>query len=277
MLEQLRMQEVSQIILSKPEGAVIRQNRINPQQKGVEYGDFEVGEPVMIINNPSLSNLSFVSRPVVANDAQGHIGTAGITNHIDFVVNEGSVLYALWGYIYGLNEEEPGLTKIRGNEYLQIDEQGYAKLSAKPEMSPGNDKFYVYKVDDNANVLLSNDEYEICVSDTEPRQWYLHILAGNEGEQYFVTYNYLIEATTITKVKQVHNNVFCAMDIYIDAVDLKNDDKHTVYIHCDKVQVDTDLMLSVNSSGKASCTPSHIKSVVTGEELNKDIATVVVI
>jgi len=277
MLEQLRMQEVSQIILSKPEGAVIRQNRINPQQKGVEYGDFEVGEPVMIINNPSLSNLSFVSRPVVANDAQGHIGTAGITNHIDFVVNEGSVLYALWGYIYGLNEEEPGLTKIRGNEYLQIDEQGYAKLSAKPEMSPGNDKFYVYKVDDNANVLLSNDEYEICVSDTEPRQWYLHILAGNEGEQYFVTYNYLIEATTITKVKQVHNNVFCAMDIYIDAVDLKNDDKHTVYIHCDKVQVDTDLMLSVNNSGKASFTPIHIKSVATGEELNKDIATVVVI
>ena len=277
MLEQLRMQEVSQIILSKPEGAVIRQNRINPQQKGVEYGDFEVGEPVMIINNPSLSNLSFVSRLVVANDAQGHIGTAGITNHIDFVVNEGSVLYALWGYIYGLNEEEPGLTKIRGNEYLQIDEQGYAKLSAKPEMSPGNDKFYVYKVDDNANVLLSNDEYEICVSDTEPRQWYLHILAGNEGEQYFVTYNYLIEATTITKVKQVHNNVFCAMDIYIDAVDLKNDDKHTVYIHCDKVQVDTDLMLSVNNSGKASFTPIHIKSVATGEELNKDIATVVVI
>ena len=277
MLEQLRMQEVSQIILSKPEGAIIRQNRINPQQKGVEYGDFEVGEPVMIINNPSLSNLSFVSRPVVANDAQGHIGTAGITNHIDFVVNEGSVLYALWGYIYGLNEEEPGLTKIRGNEYLQIDEQGYAKLSAKPEMSPGNDKFYVYKVDDNANVLLSNDEYEICVSDTEPRQWYLHILAGNEGEQYFVTYNYLIEATTITKVKQVHNNVFCAMDIYIDAVDLKNDDKHTVYIHCDKVQVDTDLMLSVNNSGKASFTPIHIKSVATGEELNKDIATVVVI
>ena len=119
MLEQLRMQEVSQIILSKPEGAVIRQNRINPQEKGVEYGDFEVGEPVMIINNPSLSNLSFVSKPVVANDAQGHIGTAGITKQIDFVVNEGSILYALWSYIYGLNDENPGLTKIRGNEYLE--------------------------------------------------------------------------------------------------------------------------------------------------------------
>lgn len=277
MLEQLRMQEVSQIILSKPEGAVIRQNRTNPQEKGVEYGDFEVGEPVMIINNPSLSNLSFLSRPVVAQDAQGHIGTAGITNNIDFVINEGSVLYALWAYIYGLNDEEAGSIKIRGNEYLQTDNEGYVKLSAKPEMDPGNDRIYLYKVEDNKNILLSNEEYEFCVSDTEPRQWYVHIFDASEEDKYFITYNYFIEATTVTKVKQVHNNVFCAMDVYIDAVDLKNDDKHIVYIHCDKVQVDTDMVLSVNDSSKASFTPIRIKSVPTGEELNKDIATVVVI
>lgn len=277
MLEQLRMQEVSQIILSKPEGAVIRQNRTNPREKGVEYGDFEIGEPVMIINNPSLSNLSFLSKPVVAQDAQGHIGTAGITNNIDFVINEGSVLYALWAYIYGLNDEEAGSIKIRGNEYLQTDNEGYVKLSAKPEMDPGNDRIYLYKVEDNKNILLSNEEYEFCVSDTEPRQWYVHIFDASEEDKYFITYNYFIEATTVTKVKQVHNNVFCAMDVYIDAVDLKNDDKHTVYIHCDKVQVDTDMILSVNDSSKASFTPIRIKSVPTGEELNKDIATIVVI
>lgn len=277
MLEQLRMQEVSQIILSKPEGAVIRQNRTNPQEKGVEYGDFEIGEPVMIINNPSLSNLSFLSKPVVAQDAQGHIGTAGITNNIDFVINEGSVLYALWAYIYGLNDEEAGSIKIRGNEYLQTDKEGYVKLSAKPEMDPGNDRIYLYKVEDNKNILLSNEEYEFCVSDTEPRQWYVHIFDASEEDKYFITYNYFVEATTVTKVKQVHNNVFCAMDVYIDAVDLKNDDKHTVYIHCDKVQVDTDMILSVNDSSKASFTPIRIKSVPTGEELNKDIATIVVI
>lgn len=85
MLEQLRMQEVSQIILSKPKGAIIKQSG----------DDFLTGEPIMIINNPSLSNLSFVAKPVNADDAQGHIGTAGITNQIDFVINEGSVLYAL--------------------------------------------------------------------------------------------------------------------------------------------------------------------------------------
>lgn len=277
MLEQLRMQEVSQIILSKPEGAVIRQNRINPQEKGVEYGDFEVGEPVMIINNPALSNLSFVSKPIVANDAQGHIGTASITNQIDFVINEGSILYALWSYIYGLNDENIGRTKIRGNEYLSADAQGYLKLSAKPEMSPGNDSIYLYRIEDNENVLLSNEDYEFCVSDTEPKQWYVHVFDAIEGENYFIAYNYMVDALTVSTIKQVHNNVFCSMDIYIDAVDLKNDDKHTVYIHCDKVQVDTDMILSINDSSKASFTPIRIKSVAQGEELNKDIAKVVVI
>ena len=67
------------------------------------------------------------------------------------------------------------------------------------------------------------------------------------------------------------------MDIYIDAVDLKNDDKHTVYIHCDKVQVDTDMVLSINDSSKASFTPIRVKSIAEGGELNKDIATIVVI
>lgn len=59
MIEQLRMQEVSQIILSMPEGAEIKNKH------------FEVGEPIMVINNPALSNLSFVSRPVTAADGQG--------------------------------------------------------------------------------------------------------------------------------------------------------------------------------------------------------------
>lgn len=251
MLEQLRMQEVSQIILSKPKGAIIKQSG----------DDFLTGEPIMIINNPSLSNLSFVAKPVNADDAQGHIGTAGITNQIDFVINEGSVLYALWNYIYGLHEENPGPTKIKGNEYLTTNPQGYIKLSAKPELTPGQDKVYVYKVDDNQNRLLSVDEYEFCVTEEEPREWYIHIFEAQEGETYFVNYNYLIEPQTVSTIKQIHNNIFATMDIYIDAVDLKNDDKHVVYIHCDKVQIHTDMVLSVNNSQKTSFTPIRVRSI----------------
>ena len=276
MIEQLRMQEVSQIILSKIDGAVVKQNLVNPLEKGVAYGDYETGEPIMIINNPALSNLSFVSKPVAANDAQGHIGTAGITNQIDFIINEGSVLYALWSYIYGLSTEGPKNVKIRGNEYLNSDANGYIKLTSKPELEPGVDRLYVYKVVDGKNILLSNDQYELCVLDTDDNVWYVHVFDSAE-EEFFITYNYSIEAQSVSNIKQIHNNIFCAMDIYIDAVDLKNDDKHTVYIHCDKVQIDTDMVLSINDSSKASFTPIRVRSVPDGEHLNKDIATVVVI
>lgn len=264
MLETLRMQEVSQVVLSMPEGAII------PGK------DSLVGEPIMIINNPSLSNLTFTSKPVAATDGQGHIGTAGITNQLDFVINEGSILYALWNYIYGLAETN-NKTIIRGNEYIVTDERGYAFLGAKPILETGHHNFYLYKVEDNQNILLSNDKYEFCVTEDEEPRWLVHIFDATEDDNYFVTYDYEIEATTVSTIKQIHNNIFAMMDIYIDAVDLKNDDKHTVIIHCDKVQVDTDMILSINDSSKASFTPIRIKSVPGGEEFNKDVATIVVI
>ena len=265
MIEQLRMQEVSQIILSMPEGAIVKNKH------------FEVGEPVMVINNPALSNLSFVSRPVGVNDAQGHIGTAGITNNIDFVINEGSVLYALWSYIYGFNDEEPGETKIKGNEYLTADSEGKITLSAIPELNPGIDRFYLYKSSDNINILLEHAKYAFETDKEDNLTGVIQIDGAQEGDVYFVTYTYKVDATTVSNIKQIHNNIFCAMDIYIDAVDLKNDDKHTVYIHCDKVQVDTDMVLSINDSSKASFTPIRIKSIAEGGELNKNIATIVVV
>jgi len=263
MLETLRMQEVSQIVLSMPEGAII------PGK------DSLVGEPIMIINNPSLSNLTFTSKAVTAHDAQGHIGTAGITNQLDFIINEGSILYALWNYIYGVIDKEHETAIIRGNEYLTVDKNGYAFLGAKPILYTGHYNFYLYKVEDNQNILLSNDKYEFCT--TEDGQWLVHIFDSNEADIYFATYHYEIEASSISTIKQIHNNIFATIDIYIDAVDLKNDDKHIVIIHCDKVQIDTNMVLSINDSSKASFTPIRIKSVPGGDEFNKDVATVVVI
>lgn len=263
MLETLRMQEVSQIILSLPDGAVIRGKQCL------------TGEPVMIINNPSLSNLVFTSKPVAANDAKGHIGTAGITNQLDFIINEGSILYALWNYIYGVINVENDSFIIKGNEYITANAQGYAALGAKPILDTGHHNFYLYQVQDNQNILLSNDEYEFSV--TTEGQWYVHILNAIEGDTYFVTYDYLVDAASVTTIKQIHNNIFATLDIYIDAVDLKNDDKHTVIIHCDKVQVDTNMVLSINDSSKASFTPIRIKSIPEGGDVNKNVATIVVV
>ena len=88
---------------------------------------------------------------------------------------------------------------------------------------------------------------------------------------------YEVEDASITKVKQIHNNVFCAMDIYFDAVDCNTDDKHTVCVHCDKVQIFSDLSIGINDSTKASFTPIQVRSIPAGGDLNKDIATITVV
>lgn len=262
MLETLRMQEVSQVVLSMIEGAII------PGKPSL------VGEPILIINNPSLSNLIFTAKSIAANDAQGHIGTAGITNSLDFTINDGSILYALWNYIYGIAEREQGNTIISGNEHLVANKQGYIILNAKPILEDQN--FYLYKVEDNQNILLKHDEYEFSVTE-DGEQWLVHIFDAQEYDEFLAVYSYQVTPITVSHIKQIHNNIFASIDIYIDAVDLKNDDKHTVIVHCDKVQVDTNMVISVNNSTKASFTPIHIKSVPEGDEFNKDVATVVVI
>ena len=85
MLERLRMQEVSQIVLSVPEGVII---------PGKNY---ITGEPIMIINNPALSNLAFLTRSISADDAQGHIGESGITKNMEFTILDKEVLLSFGG------------------------------------------------------------------------------------------------------------------------------------------------------------------------------------
>lgn len=264
MLEQLRMQEVSQIIFTMPEGAII---------PGKNY---RVGEPVMIIDNPALSTLSFLSRPVTAADNQGHIGTAGITKNLEFIINDGAILYSLWSYVYGYDNGKPeGETYLRGNEYLTLQDDGLLHLKERPR------HLYLYLVRDNGNILIPNNEYEILelVEDETNNvcSYAIQYTNASINETYMVFYEYLVEPVTVSNVKQIHNNIFCTMDVYIDAVDLKNDDKHTVYIHCDKVQITTDLVLSINDSNKASFTPIKVTSIPDGDGFNKDVATIVVV
>lgn len=260
MIEELHMQEVSQIILSAPKGAII------PGKK------YSVGEPIMIINNPSLSTLNFISKPCVSEDAQGHISTSGITKNIEFIINDGSVLYALWSYIYGYNDTHVSEYKIQGNEYLQLSEDGYIWLSAAPQ------ELYFYKVGDNVNELINPKDYEVHEVDTEEGIKYgIKYTLAKATDNFLASYKYTVNPSVVSSIKQIHNNIFCSMDIYINAVDTKNDDKHLVYIHCDKVQLETNLIISVNDSSKVSFTPIQVKSVPEGNELNKDVATIVVI
>lgn len=261
MLEQLTMQEVSQIILSVPEGVEIPGKRT-----------YYTGEPIMIINNPGLSNLSFMAQPVKAEDGRGFIGQAGLTNEIKFIINEGSILYGLWSYIYG-EEQNTSTQLLQGVEYITPAQDGKLYLGTLPKT------IFLYEIEDNKTIVIDPDNYEIQY-DENAEKYFINYSEVNESSNYMVSYTYEVIPDYITKMKQIHNNIFAAMDIYIDAVDKKNDDKYIVYIHCDKVQVDTDLVISVNNSQKASFTPIHINSIPIEDKdgsINKDIATVMVI
>ena len=261
MLENLRMQEVSQIVLSVPVGAVI---------PGKNYN---VGEPIMVIENPSLSNLSFLTRSVGAKDAQGHIGESGITKNMEFTINDGTVLFALWSYLYGYVESKETYA-VRGIEYTQIkDNSKLLDLSQRP------DKLYLYEINDSEQKLIPGNAYEVHEYEKENGnlEYKIYYPQAKMNRVYLASYEYEVQPLSITQVKQIHNNIFCTIDIYIDAVDLKNDDKHMVCIHCDKVQVDTQMILSINDSNQASFTPILVQSIPEGDGIDKNVATIVVV
>lgn len=262
MLERLRMQEVCEIILSVPEGVIISGT------------NFKAGEPILIINKPSMSSLDFRTRAKVAENGRGFLSASGQTNSLDFTINEGSVIYALWSYLHGIKEENTTVT-LKGTEYLKPADN-ILTLSVKGESAnPHNIILYHINTEGKLIKLTHGIDYaSYYISDS---QQYILTLNEPQDAEYFVVYDYNIDDIVKTTIKQIHNNIICSMDIYFDAMDMDTDEKHKVCLHCDRVQVFTDLMLSINDSLQSSFTPIRITSVPEGNELNKDIATITVI
>lgn len=254
MLERLRIQEVSEIIFTVPEGAIIADTGL------------KVGEPVMIIKNPGTSKLLF-STSAKKNEDRGFISTSGQTTSLDFTINEGSILYSVWSYLHGTTNTKSKAT-LKHTEWLNITEDNLLKLSERPV------SLILYKkVEGELQKLFYQRDYTVNADNTIT-------LIEPEDVEYFAIYSYEVAEATVTKVKQIHNNIFCAMDIYFQAVDMDTDEKHGVCIHCDKVQITTDLAIGVNNSGKASFTPIEVRSIsqVSGtEDFNKTVATITVV
>lgn len=254
MLERLRIQEVSEIIFTVPEGAVIAGTGLS------------TGEPVMIIKNPGTSKLLF-STSAKKNEDRGFISTSGQTKSLDFTINEGAILYSVWSYLHGTTNTKQKAT-LKHTEWL-TPEEGKLTLSSKPL------SLILYKkTEAELEKLFYQRDYTIDIDNNTI------ILNQPENFEYFAVYTYEVEDASITKVKQIHNNIFCAMDIYFQAVDMDTDEKHGVCIHCDKVQITMDLAIGINNSGKASFTPIEVHSIpqVSGtEDFNKTIATITVV
>ena len=138
MLERLRIQEVSEIIFTVPEGAIIADTGL------------KVGEPVMIIKNPGTSKLLF-STSAKKNEDRGFISTSGQTKSLDFTINEGAILYSVWSYLHGTTNTKTKAT-LKHTEWLNITEDNLLKLSERPV------SLILYNINNN---LKYNIEYTI--------------------------------------------------------------------------------------------------------------------
>lgn len=261
MLERLRMQEVSEIVLTVPEGAIIAGTNLT------------VGEPIMIIKDPSLSILEFKTTPHSHNDAKGFLSATGLTSQLDFTINEGSILYSVWSYIHGILEQK-GTSILKGTEWISPENIIGTDFYLSAESEPKNVTLYEL-VDGVLQKRTRGQDYEIYANEDR----FLIRLSQPSTNKFFVVYSYTMTDVSVTKVKQIHNNVFGALDIYFKAVDIETEDEHVVCVHCDKVQVFMDLSISVNNNQKASFTPIRICSIPDGtdKDINRNVATITVV
>jgi hypothetical protein len=261
MLERLRMQEVSEIVLTVPEGAIIAGTNLT------------VGEPIMIIKDPSLSVLEFQTAAHTNSDAKGFLSASGLTSRLDFTINEGSILYSVWSYIHGTLEQK-GESILKGTEWISPENIVGTDFYLSTESEPKNVTLYEL-IDGVLQKRTREQDYEIYANEGR----FLIRLSQPSNNKFFIVYSYTMTDVSVTKVKQIHNNVFGALDIYFKAVDIETEDEYTVCVHCDKVQVFMDLAISVNNNQKASFTPIRICSIpeMTDGRINRDVATITVV
>ena len=261
MLERLRMQEVSEIVLTVPEGAVIAGTNLT------------VGEPIMIIKDPSLSILEFKTTTHNNKDAKGFISASGLTSKLDFTINDGSILYSVWSYIHGINSAQ-GSSTLQGTEWITPDKIIDTDFNLSTPSEPRN--VTLYELIDGVLIKKQRGtDYEIYTSDGQ----FIVRLSQPSTNKFFAVYSYSLDNVNTTRVKQIHNNIFGALDIYFKAVDIDTEEEHSVCVHCDKVQIFMDLAISINNSQKTSFTPIKICSIPEGVDkgINKDIAVITVV
>ena len=262
MLERLRMQEVKEIILSVPQGV------------NIAGTDFKAGEPILIIEKPSASYLEFRTSTKKSENGRGLLGVTGQTNFLDFTINEGSIVYALWSYLHGTKEENTS-SKLKGTEYIKPINDILTLGITGPEANPSNIIVYCKDKDNVLHKLTYGVDFSTYYIETD--QSYVLKLTQPQKCEYLVVYDYNITNSIKTTIKQIHNNIICTMDMYFDAMDMDTDVEKTVCLHCDRVQILTDLRISINNSLDNSFTPIRICSIPEGNDLNKDIATITVI
>lgn len=255
MFERLRMQEVKKIVFSVPEGGAI----------GERLG-LQTGDPIMIINKPNTSDLTFISRTKFNESGKGFVNLTGSTSTIDFTINDGSVLFTLWSYLHGRVIRD-SIAPVPIVEEL-TSENDTLVLSNVPVTT--KKAVALYKIENGILQYINKDDFNITDN-------IIYLNFKTNGENFTAVYDYQATASMVSFIQQLHNSILCAVDIFIDAIDLTTGDKHMVYVRIDRAQLDTDLKLFLNDSAKASFTPIKIYAVPEGSSGNRSMATIVVV
>jgi hypothetical protein len=177
-------------------------------------------------------------------------------------------------YIYGVNNIK-GKSTLRGTEWIGPEQiMDGTDFNLKTESTPKDITLYEL-VEDALIKKTRGADYEIYTNG----KYFTIRLSQPSDNTFFIVYSYTMTDVSVTKVKQIHNNVFGALDIYFKAVDIETEDEHVVCVHCDKVQVFMDLSISVNNNQKASFTPIRICSIPEGtdKDINRNVATITVV
>jgi hypothetical protein len=221
-----------------------------------------------------LSVLEFKTTAQTNTDAKGFLSASGLTSKLDFTINEGSILYSVWSYIHGTLEQK-GTSTLKGTEWISPDKIMGTDFYLSAESEPKNVTLYEL-VDGVLKKRTRGQDYEIYADEN---RFLIRLSYQPSFNKFFVVYSYTMADVSVTTVKQIHNNVFGALDIYFKAVDIETEEEHTVCVHCDKVQIFMDLAISVNDSQKVSFTPIKISSIPESinKGINKDVATITVV
>lgn len=252
MIDKIRFQEIENVILKAPMDMTIN---------GKCY---KKGQPVMIINKPSLSVLEAHGEEKQVS-SRGYEGSNSTLDYVNFNIVDGYISLGLWNAIFGdvkLNTETL-VTKRVGVDLINED-----KITL-PDV-PKDLFLYLINVDTGAQELVSSSQYTINGKDI--------ILSTSITRSMIIVYTTNINAMEISTAKQIGSNLVLELEIMGTAYDPISGDKFNISIQCPKVNVSVDLNIGFNAQERVSFTPIHCKCTpsLAKNGINKSIFDIVV-
>lgn len=253
MLERLRFQEIKSVIFKAPEDIVINRKQ------------FKKGQPVLIIDEPSLSGFKISDFQKTAT-GRGYETSTGVINSVDFSIVDGYVLYNLWNMVYGTVDRNKD-TVVSRKVFIDLN------YDDTIEFEEDINNVFVYMVDDHniANGVLRSDQYTIENNTIK--------LIGPFTGTLCIVYETPVKAKEICNANQLGENLVLDLDVLAEALDPISGEHMDIVMRFPSVNVTTDLGIKFNSNDTISY--SRIDCKILPEKskrgINKDLFQIIVL